>query len=74
MITWEEEPSLALNHLLSEDITPFPRGYPFTKRNIVRFLNAIIDGSVSSKKFKLPDTRNSDSSKTDSPKKKKRTK
>ena len=56
-ITWEEEPSLSLNHVLTEGSTTFPRGKPFTKRNVIKYIDSIIDGSINSKKFRLPDSK-----------------
>ncbi|CAI2362025.1 unnamed protein product [Moneuplotes crassus] len=56
-ITWDEEPSLALNHFLTKESTPFPKGKPFTKRNVVFYINSIIDRSILSPDFKLPDSR-----------------
>ncbi|CAI2361603.1 unnamed protein product [Moneuplotes crassus] len=56
-ITWDEEPSLSLNHVLTEGSTVFPRGKPFTKRNVIYYINSIIDGRINSKHFKLPDSK-----------------
>lgn len=56
-ITWDEEPSMSLNQLLYDQKTVFPRDKPFTKKNVVKFISGIIDGSIKSKKFKLPDSK-----------------
>lgn len=57
-ITWDEEPALSVNNIITDEFYSFPRGYPFTYRNVVRFVTAVIDGSINSKKFKLPDSKN----------------
>ena len=48
---------MSLNHILTEGSTVFPRGKPFTKRNVLKYIHSIMDGSINSKKFKLPDTK-----------------
>lgn len=56
-ITWDEEPSLTMNYALSEEFAPFPRGEPFTKNNVLKYISGIADGSIKKKGFKLPDSR-----------------
>lgn len=56
-ITWSEEPAFAVNNVLTDDFFAFPQGYPFTKKNVLRFVHAVVDGTIRNKKLKLPDSR-----------------
>lgn len=47
---------MVLNLVSSDELFHFPRGKPFTKNNVLKFINGIIDGSIRSKKFRLPDS------------------
>lgn len=55
-ISWEEYPSITLNNVLTNEFFTFPRGKPFTVRNLKYFLNSLIDGSYGTKSFKIPDS------------------
>jgi hypothetical protein len=52
-VTWEEEPALTFNNVNQDSVYTFPRGKPFTEKNVMKYLNAIADGTFS--KLKLSD-------------------
>lgn len=54
-ITWDEEPAIALNHFDSQSSVAFPRGSPFTVRNLRNFIESYIRGERSVNKMHLPD-------------------
>lgn len=62
-ITWEEEPSLALNNFFKSDTTyVFPRRQLMSKKNLKAFFDACNKGTLHDDDFRLPDrVRNFDS-------------